>query len=106
MKKLVPFSEYYQNKTKNNPRLQAEIEASAARIALASQLIKIRESMGFTQCELADRLGVTQQLISKIEKGGNNTTVDTLFKVLFMLDIAVKVHFAKLKRKGRVLQFV
>ena len=106
MKKLTSFDEYFEKRTAHDPKLRAEIEAGAARIAIACQLMNIRESMGLTQRELARRLGVTQQLISKIEKGANNTTLDTLLKVFFMLNVAIEIHVGKLKPKGRVLQFV
>ena len=41
-----------------------------------------RMMAGFTQAELAERLGVTQSAIAKLERPGANPTVATLDRVL------------------------
>lgn len=105
-RKLKSFKQYYQEKTKNDPNLQIEVEIGRVRIQIAHHIIKAREAMNMTQERLADHLGVTQQSVSKIEKGSNNTTLDTLLRILSVLGIALKVHVAKAKRAHKVLQFV
>lgn len=41
-----------------------------------------RHVAGFTQAELAERLGMTQSGIAKLERAGSNPTVATLDRVL------------------------
>jgi len=49
----------------------------------ASALIRdARKMAGFTQAQLADRLGMTQSAIAKLERPEANPTVATLDKVL------------------------
>jgi transcriptional regulator with XRE-family HTH domain len=41
-----------------------------------------RKSAGLTQAELAERAGVTQPVIARLERGGGNPTFTTLERVL------------------------
>jgi predicted transcriptional regulator len=41
-----------------------------------------RKSVGLTQAELAERAGVTQSVIARLERGGGNPTFLTLERVL------------------------
>jgi transcriptional regulator with XRE-family HTH domain len=41
-----------------------------------------RQSAGLTQVELAERAGVTQPVIARLERGGGNPTFETLERVL------------------------
>ena len=48
---------------------------------LAVQVMELRAKSGLTQGELADRSGVTQADISRIERGSANPTEKTLGKI-------------------------
>lgn len=41
---------------------------------------KIRKQQGISQYDLADTLGVTHQMVSKVEKRGDHMTIETLKK--------------------------
>ncbi|EGL83701.1 helix-turn-helix domain protein [Caldalkalibacillus thermarum TA2.A1] len=56
---------------------QVEIQ----QIELIAQLIKRRKELGLTQKELADRAGLKQSAISRMESEGVVPRVDTLTKV-------------------------
>ena len=92
--------------TKGDSKANLEIEIGAAKLALAEHISAVREGMGITQKALAEQLGVKQQVISKIESGENNTTLETLFKICHVLKIVLQVHLAKTNRRKRVLEFV
>lgn len=47
---------------------------------------KKRIELGFHQIDIAERLGVTRQMISKIERGKINFTIDYLFKLSIILE--------------------
>ena len=43
--------------------------------------LRLRNSAGLTQEQLAERTGLSQQYISKLERGRRNPTVVTLFEL-------------------------
>lgn len=57
------------------------ISISPERMNIAEQIKNIRVQMGYSQKELAKRLGVIQQYVSKLEAGRENLTLDTLRKI-------------------------
>ena len=48
---------------------------------LAMQIVELRERRGLTQAELADRTGIDQADISRIERGAANPTERTLGRI-------------------------
>lgn len=48
----------------------------------ATTIREARLAAGLTQTQLAERLGVTQSAISKLEREGSNPTVDTVDRAL------------------------
>lgn len=62
-------------------RQPQEIKVPPERIKLAQQIRQIRLRLGYTQKDLARKLGVIQQYISKIENGRENVSVDTLARI-------------------------
>lgn len=51
------------------------------RFELAQQIRRIRIQLGFTQSNIARKLGVIQQYVSRIETGRENVSVDSLKRV-------------------------
>lgn len=62
-------------------RESQKAEIPAERIKLAERIRDIRVESGYTQKEIAKKLGVIQQYISKIESGHENFSVDTLKRI-------------------------
>lgn len=54
--------------------------------------LRARENAGLSQRELAERSGVPQSTIARIERG-YNTSIDTLSKIAFALNKRVKIKF-------------
>ncbi len=82
-----------------------EIQLETAKLELAEHLVEYREKKEMTQKQLAERLGVKQQVVAKIENG-SNITLETLIKFLNVLGIVLKVEAVRRKRSEQVLQFV
>lgn len=62
----------------------------------SSELIKyIRSSLNLTQTEFATLLGITQQEVSKLEKGLCKLTVNTLMNISDMLPTPLILHISK-----------
>ncbi|WP_312242423.1 type II toxin-antitoxin system antitoxin HipB [Pantoea sp.] len=55
-------------------------------VQLANYLKLIRQQHGWTQSELANRVGLKQATISHFENSPHKTTLATLFKILHSLD--------------------
>jgi DNA-binding phage protein len=61
------------------PLEKAEIKF---KVEIKKAIIKMRESKGFTQSDLADITQMTQPEIARIENSMNNPKINTLLKVL------------------------
>ena len=59
------------------------------RKTISINISKYREQAGFTQKELASKLGVTPSRVSNWEQGANSPTIDILFKVCEALNISI-----------------
>jgi XRE family transcriptional regulator, regulator of sulfur utilization len=58
---------------------------------IAMQVIALREQHGLTQTELAERCGVDQADISRIERGATSPTARTLQRIADSLDADLKL---------------
>lgn len=52
-------------------------------------LVELRKAKGLTQKEVAARSGLTQQMISKLEKSTSNGTIETFLKYVHALDAQI-----------------
>jgi DNA-binding XRE family transcriptional regulator/predicted RNase H-like HicB family nuclease len=73
-------------------RIQVAIEP---RLALAVQFRRMRAEQGWTQRDVAERVGVSQQQIAKLEDPDANPTIDTVTKVAKAFDMNLIVSFEK-----------
>ena len=55
--------------SRHDPGLRDRVEARVAEMALEDDLVALRESAGVSQRALAQRLGVSQPAIAKLESG-------------------------------------
>lgn len=60
---------------------------------------KVREEKGFTLKEIAEKVGVSESLISQIERDKVSPAIDTLFDIATALDIDIPYIFADYKKK-------
>jgi predicted transcriptional regulator len=58
---------------------------------IALQIVELRERSGFTQAELAERCGVDQGDISRIERGATSPTTKTLQRIARALDADLRL---------------
>lgn len=58
---------------------------------IASQVIALRQKHGLTQKELAERSGIAQSEISRIERGSIHPTEPTLVKLADALDADLRL---------------
>jgi len=62
---------------------------------LAYQLLLARENAGITQKELAEKTGIYQADISKLERGLGNSSLSTLKRLADGLGMEVRIDFIK-----------
>jgi ribosome-binding protein aMBF1 (putative translation factor) len=58
---------------------------------IAMQVVALREKHGWTQAELAERCGIDQGDISRIERGATSPTTRTLQRIADALDADVQL---------------
>ena len=56
---------------------------------IAIKIIKALREKGLTQKGFADLMGVTPQYVSKLVKGQENLTIETMVKIQDVLDISI-----------------
>lgn len=91
--------------TKNDTKKKAEVRLETLKAKIIEDLVEIREQLDLTQHDIARRLGMTQQMISRIENA-ENVTIDTLLRYMDGLGTIVSVERAKISRKNSVLHFI
>lgn len=74
-----------------NSAVKVEAKKLEPDYEMARQLIKARLAKKLTQTELADKAGVKQAYIARLESGSANPTVDTLNKVAGALGKRLKL---------------
>lgn len=89
--------EDYWAKQMNDPEFRAVYEGEAAKKELWLQLVEARQAAGLKQAELAERLGVSQAQVARIEKRGYDAhTLTTLRRYVqalggdFSLEVRVR----------------
>jgi DNA-binding XRE family transcriptional regulator len=69
--------------------------------ALVRQLIDLRQKRKLTQAQLADRVGVKQPSIARLEGRGQTRDLIFLGRVAQALDARLEIKLVPLKAKGR-----
>ena len=68
-----------------------ELAQCELRLAIISEIVKARKKSGKTQQTLEELTGISQTVISRLESGNVNTSIDTILKVLAPLGKTIKV---------------
>ena len=80
MKKLEKISEIYNNKELKEMAIEQQERWLRAKIVM--QFVFLREKLGYTQQEIADKMGVMRQQITRFENMSNSPTVFFLVKYI------------------------
>ena len=56
---------------------------------LGKNILKLRKSLGLSQTQFADRIGVTAQAVSSYEKGATSPTLDVAIALSNAFDISI-----------------
>lgn len=61
--------------------------------AVVEEFKKTRKELGLTQQELANKIGIDRTVITKIETGARNTTLNSLIMIAEAMDKKLKISF-------------
>lgn len=76
-----------------NPEFAAEYEAMRPEYDAIRAVIAARLECNMTQKELAEKTGIRQSNISRIESGASSPTIDTLARIASGLGKKLKIEF-------------
>ena len=63
--------EYHEQQMRDNPEYNAAYDALEQEFAIANALIQARSEAGMTQKDVAEKLGVSQPAVARMESGKN-----------------------------------
>jgi len=88
----VPSSQVHE-RMMANPEYRREYDALEEEFALIAAMLDARQKSGLTQAQVAERMGVKQPVVAKIESGKSNVSFDTLKRYAHATGCKVKVEF-------------
>ena len=83
-----------------DPRFRELFEMESEKAKVAALIVRYRADHHLSQSELAHRVGVTQQQISKIEEG-DFSNLSTIQKVLLAVGHRIEIHTVPLDPRTR-----
>lgn len=89
---MSEFQEFLKEQLQD-PDFRAEYESLEPEFSIIQAMIDARKRAGLTQKELADRTGIAQGDISKLECGNANPSLRTLQRLAAGMGMKVKIEF-------------
>ena len=85
------------NEQLKDPEVKKEYDALAPEFSIIQAMIDARQASGMTQKQLADKTGIAQADISKLENGNANPSLKTLQRLAAGMGMQVKIEFVPAK---------
>lgn len=76
-----------------DPEIRAEWDALQPEFAIVQAMIDARKKSGLTQKQLADKTGIAQSDISKLETGNANPSLKTLQRLASGKGMVLRIEF-------------
>lgn len=83
----------YLNEQLQDPAFKAEYDALEPEFAIIQAMINARKASGLTQKELAEKTGIAQGDISKLENGSANPSIRTLQRLAAGMGMKLQLAF-------------
>lgn len=81
----------FKTRALKDPVVKAEYEELGPEYAVVKTIIKERIKRGWSQTELAEAIGSRQPVISRLEQGDSNPSLQTLSRIAKALDLSLTV---------------
>jgi ribosome-binding protein aMBF1 (putative translation factor) len=78
-------------KALKNSAIKAEYDALVPEYKIIKSIIANRQKRGLSQQQLAERIGTRQPVISRLERGDGNPTLNLLQRVAHALELKLEV---------------
>lgn len=91
---MKTFDSYLAEKLKN-PELAKEYDALEPEFDIIQAMIDARKESGLTQKQLADKTGITQADISRLENGSANPSLRTIQRLAAGMGMRVRLEFIR-----------
>jgi ribosome-binding protein aMBF1 (putative translation factor) len=81
----------FKTKSLKNPNVKAEYDALGPEYEVIRTIIAERMKRGWSQSDLAEAIGSRQPVISRLERGGGNPSLETLRRIANALELSLTV---------------
>lgn len=88
----LDFDTYLREQLKD-PEFRSEYEALEPEFAIMRAMVNARKNTGMTQKQLAEKTGINQADISKLEHGSGNPSLRTLQRLAAGMGMRLKLEF-------------
>lgn len=88
-----PTLKQYLSGEMKDPEFRRLYEEADIELRVALEITRAREAKKMSQRELADALQTKQQTVSRIERGAQNVTIETLDRIARALGKGLQVRF-------------
>lgn len=92
----LDLNTYLQEQLKD-PDFRAEYDALEPEFAIMQAMMDSRKASGMTQKQLAEKTGINQADISKLERGNANPSLRTLQRLASGMGMRLKLSFEPIK---------
>jgi DNA-binding XRE family transcriptional regulator len=87
----VDYKKYIEDLRNSDPDFKEAWDSSRMECAILGELNKLRKQKGITQGFIAEKTGIKQQVISRIEKRESSPTLKTLCALADTLDVDIRL---------------
>lgn len=89
---MTNFKDFLEDQLKD-PEIRAEWDALQPEFAIIQAMIDAEKNTGMTRQQLAEKTGIAQSDISKLETGNGNPTIKTLQKLAAGMGMVLHIEF-------------
>ena len=89
---MTKFNDFLNEQLKD-PEFKKEFDALAPEFSIIQAIIDARKNSGMTQKDLAEKTGITQGDISRLENGNANPSLKTLQRLAEGMGMTLKLEF-------------
>ena len=89
---MTNFNDFLDEQLKD-PEFKKEYDALRPEFAIIQAIIDARKASGMTQKDLAEKTGITQGDISRLENGSANPSLKTLQRLADAMGMTLKLEF-------------
>ncbi len=92
----IKARDLHEKAMREDAEYRREYEALEEEFSFIAAMLDARQKAGLTQAQVAERMGVKQPVVAKIEGGRSNVSIDTLKRYARATGCKIKVEFIQL----------